>query len=141
MEMDTWSVALSRVEEMSNFVDKLFGTEKRRESTPEEFVEIDIGEYEQVLEQEPAAMYVKVADLASINDLPEIKKQIYEGNIVIINIGPLKNDKLMLERSIKELKRVCSDVRGDIVGLGEEQVIATPTGVKVDRTKLKGNRY
>lgn len=111
------------------------------QSTPEEFVEIDIGEYEQVLEQEPAAMYVKVADLASINDLPEIKKQIYEGNIVIINIGPLKNDKLMLERSIKELKRVCSDVRGDIVGLGEEQVIATPTGVKVDRTKLKGTGY
>jgi len=129
------------VEDMSNFVDKLFGSERKRESTPEEFVELDVGEYQQVLDEEPAAMYVKVAELASINDLPDIKKQIYEGNIVLIGIGPIKNDKLMLERSIKELKRVCSDVRGDIVGLGEDEVIATPTGIRVDRKKLKGSGY
>jgi hypothetical protein len=124
---------------MPNFIEKLFKPEKR-ETSDEDFVEIETYEYKEVSEEKPASMYVKVAELVSLNDINEVKKHVYEGNIVIVNIGPMGTDRLVRERVIKELKKVVDDIEGDIVGLGETQLILTPSGVKVDRNKITSVR-
>jgi len=124
---------------MPNFIEKLFKPE-RKEISEEDFVEIDTYEYKEVSEEKPASTYVKVAELVSLNDINEVKKQVYEGNIVIVNMGPMGTDRLVRERVIKELKKVTDDVDGDIVGLGETQLILTPSGIKVDRNKITGIR-
>jgi len=124
---------------MPNFIEKLFKPE-RKEISEEDFVEIDTYEYKEVSEEKPASTYVKVAELVSLNDINEVKKQVYEGNIVIVNMGPMGTDRLVRERVIKELKKVTDDVDGDIVGLGEAQLILTPSGIKVDRNKITGIR-
>jgi len=84
---------------------------------------------------------VRVAELTNLNDLALLKKEVYEGNILMIDISTIKNDKLMLDRALKDLKDVVIDVHGDIAGLKEDQVLVTPTGIKIDRSKIVGGRY
>lgn len=122
-----------------SLIDRLFGT--RQHADAEEYLELDLGQYEEVFEEEPAGTYVKVAEVMSVNNLPELKDEIYKGNIVIVDISHLKNDRIALDRIIKELKQVATDVHGDIAGLGEDQVIITPMAIKIDRRKLGALSY
>ncbi len=122
-----------------SLIDRLFGT--RQHADAEEYLELDLGQYEEVFEEEPAGTYVKVAEIMSVNNLPELKDEIYKGNIVIVDIAHLKNDRIALDRIIKELKQVATDVHGDIAGLGEDQVIITPMAIKIDRRKLGALSY
>jgi len=81
-----------------------------------------------------------VPQLTSLNELPGLKKEVYDGNIAIIDISLIKNDKLTSERAIKDLKQVAADVRGDIAGIGDDYVMVTPMSVKIDRAKIPGGR-
>ncbi|MBN1455893.1 MAG: cell division protein SepF, partial [Methanomicrobia archaeon] len=47
-------------------------------------------------------------------------------------------DKVLVEKTIKDLKMVASDVSGDIAGVADDLVIVTPTGIKIERQKLSG---
>jgi SepF-like predicted cell division protein (DUF552 family) len=122
-----------------SLIDRLFGT--RQHGDAEEYLELDLGQYEEVFEEEPAGTYVKVAEIMSVNNLPELKDEIYKGNIVVVDISHLKNDRIALDRIIKELKQVATDVHGDIAGLGEDQVIVTPMAIKIDRRKIGALSY
>jgi hypothetical protein len=122
-----------------NLIDRLFGA--RQHGDAEEYLELDLGQYEEVFEEEPAGTYVKVAEIMSVNNLPELKDEIYKGNIVVVDISHLKNDRIALDRIIKELKQVATDVHGDIAGLGEDQVIVTPMAIKIDRRKIGALSY
>lgn len=126
---------------MSKKLKKLFGGMKppQKEET-EEYTELDLGDYEGALE-DSTKMYIRVAELTNINELPDIKKEIYNGNIMIIDISLIKRDNLLLDRIIKDLKQVANDVRGDIAGIGDDQVIVSPSGVKINRTKVVGGVY
>ncbi len=105
----------------------------------EEYEELDLSEYEAEIESE-GTTYIKVAEVTGINEIPEIRRQIYEGNIVIADVAYIKHDKLTFERVLKDLRLLAEDVNGDIVGLGEDYIIITPTGIKVDRNKIRGVR-
>ncbi|WP_181079151.1 MULTISPECIES: cell division protein SepF [Methanohalophilus] len=126
---------------MMAFMDKLFGSGTKATSSAEEYTELDLGKYEEVMDEEPAETYVRVAELTNLNELPSLKKEIYDGNILMIDISNIKADKLMLDRALKDLKEVIIDVHGDIAGIKEDQVLVTPTGVKIDRSKVIGGRY
>ena len=116
-------------------MDKLLG---KTERVPvEEYEELDLGEYEAEIVGE-AETYIKVAEITGLNEVPEVRRQIYEGNIVIADIAFLKHDKLTMDRILKDLRQLAEDVGGDIVGLGEDYIIIAPTGIKVDRNKIKG---
>ncbi len=118
-------------------LEKLLG--KTEKAPVEEYEELDLSEYEAEIESE-GTTYIKVAEVTGINELPEIRRQIYEGNIVIADIAHIKHDKLTFERVLKDLRLLAEDVNGDIVGLGEDYIIVTPTGIKVDRNKIRGAR-
>ncbi|MHC1624611.1 MAG: cell division protein SepF [Methermicoccaceae archaeon] len=122
---------------MPNFIEKLFKPVKK-EAFEDDFVEISTHETAEMIESAPASMYVKIADLVSLNDISEVKRQVYENNVVIVNMGPMGSDKLARERIIRDLKSIVEDVGGDIVGIGDGQLILTPSGVKVDRNKISG---
>ena len=126
---------------MAKFMDKLFGGTGKAGTDADEYTELDLSKYEQVIESEPAETYVRVAELSNLNDMPSLKKEIYDGNILMIDISNIKGDKLLLDRALKDLKEVVTDVRGDIAGLKDDQVLVTPTGVKIDRSKIFGGRY
>jgi hypothetical protein len=119
------------------FLDKLLGKSER--ISVDEYEEIDLSEYEAEIKEE-AETYVRVAEVTGLNEIPEIRRQIYEGNIVVADIAFLKHDKLTLDRVLKDLRQLAEDVNGDIVGLGEDYILITPTGIKVDRDKIRVTR-
>jgi SepF-like predicted cell division protein (DUF552 family) len=117
---------------------KLF---ERKADTEEDYLDLDldIEEYEAELKKDDKVkMYVKTAELTGLYDVPELKKEIYAGNMLILDISLAKRDKILVEKAIKDLKMATLDVGGDIAGFGDEQVIVAPTGVKIERKKLSG---
>ncbi|KCZ70576.1 hypothetical protein ANME2D_02597 [Candidatus Methanoperedens nitroreducens] len=119
------------------FLDKLIGSGKKVKSEIEEYQELDLSEFEEGFKDEPTSMFIRVAELTGLEILPELKKQIYEGNVVFIDVSPAKHDKLLFDRAIKDLKQVVNDVHGDIALIKEDQVIVTPRSIRIDRQKLK----
>lgn len=126
---------------MANIVNKLFGSSSKSSTTEDEYTELDLTKYEEVMDDEPAETYIRVAELTNLNELTSLKKEIYDGNIVMIDISNIKVDKLLLDRALKDLKEVVMDVHGDIAGIKDDQVLVTPMGIKIDRSKLTGGRY
>ena len=112
----------------------------KSKSNVDEYVDLDLSDYEEVIETEPAEMYIRIAELNNLNELPDLKKEVYDGNMLLVDISLLKRDKFNLDRAIKELKQVVEDVHGDIAGVGEEQVIVAPMGVRIDRSKIFGGK-
>ncbi len=126
---------------MAKIMDKLFGSGTKSKSGVDEYTELDLGKYQEILDSEPAETYIRVAELTHFNELPGLKKEIYDGNILMIDISNIKADKLLLDRALKDLKDVVADVRGDIAGIKDDQVLVTPSGIRIDRSKITGSRY
>ena len=101
-----------------------------------DYLDLDIEEYEEDLEDERARLYIKTAELTGLFDIPELKKEIYAGNILILDISRAKQDKVLVEKAVKDLKMAALDVRGDIAGIGDDLVVVAPTGIKLERKKL-----
>jgi SepF-like predicted cell division protein (DUF552 family) len=121
---------------MGKIFDTLLG--KSTTTSEEDYMDLDLQEYEEAEAGAPALL-VKIATIGDIKDSPKVKDEIYNGNIVIVDIGRLKMDKVMYERVLKDLKEVAKDVNGDIIGLGDQRyVVVTPQAVKISRDKIGG---
>jgi len=104
-----------------------------------DYLDLDIEEYEEGLKgEESVKMYIKTAELTGLYDIPELKKEIYAGNMLILDISRARQDKVLVEKAIKDLKMAALDVGGDIAGIGDDQVVVTPMGIKIERKKLSG---
>lgn len=119
---------------MVKFLDTLLG--RTSSASEDDYMDLDLEAFEEAEASAPA-MYVKIASIGDIKDSPTIKDEIYNGNIVIVDIARLKMDKVMYERVLKDLKEVARDVNGDIIGLGDQRyVVITPNSVKISRDKI-----
>ena len=119
---------------MVKFLDTLLG--RTTSSSEDDYMDLDLQAFEEAEASAPA-MYVKIASVGDIKDSPRIKDEIYNGNIVIVDIARLKMDKVMYERVLKDFKEVARDVNGDIIGLGDQRyVVVTPNSVKISRDKI-----
>lgn len=126
---------------MAKLIDKILGGNVKSTTSAEDYTEIDLSKYEEVLEDEPAETYVKIAEISSINQIATLKQEIYNGNILIVDISNIRGDDLLRDRVLKELKDVVVDVHGDIAGVKGNTVIVTPTGIRIDRSKIIGGKY
>jgi len=123
---------------MAKLLDSILG-KKNTSSDESDYMELDLASYETSGGESPASMYVKIASIADLKETPRVKDEVYNGNIVIVDISRLKLDKITYERVLKDLRAVASDVNGDIVGLGDQKyVIITPMSVKISREKIGG---
>jgi len=67
-------------------------------------------------------------------DVPRIKAEIIEGNILIVKITPIAKRSIEETKSaISELVDFVKSIQGDIARLGEERIVMTPPTVKVWR--------
>jgi SepF-like predicted cell division protein (DUF552 family) len=126
---------------MAKLIDKLLGGSVKSTTNEGDYTELDLSKYEEVLEKEPAETYVKIAEVSNINQVSQLKQEIYSGNILMIDISTIRGDDLLRDRVLKELKDVVIDVHGDIAGVKGNTVIVTPTGIKIDRSKITGGKY
>ena len=118
--------------------EKLF-VKKEGISDEDDYWDLDLEEYEEEFRtEEGVKMYVKTAELTGLFDVPELKKEIYAGNLLILDISLAKQDKVLVEKAIKDLKMAALDVGGDIAGIADDQVVVAPAGIKIERKKLTG---
>jgi SepF-like predicted cell division protein (DUF552 family) len=79
-------------------------------------------------------IYVKAYPLRDLLDVPRIKAEIIEGNILIVKITPIAKRSVEETKSaISELVEFIKSIEGDIARLGEERIVMTPPTVKVWR--------
>jgi SepF-like predicted cell division protein (DUF552 family) len=112
------------------FMERVFGGNSR---DAEDYVEIDFGD---VVENGEAAMQVHIAEVADKEDIIDIKDAVYDGDVVVADITRHSTSDSTVEHIIDELRQVARETDGDIVQKGDDQLIVTPTGVKVSREKL-----
>ena len=120
---------------MAGFMEKLKLIGK---SKAQDYSEVDLGQFEEG--SGSPEMILRVAELGRVEVLPEIKQEIYAGNIVLVDIAGLKRDKAALDRAIGELKKAVEDVSGDIAGIGDDLIVLVPNGIKIDREKVVGSK-
>ncbi len=107
---------------------------KQTDEVQKEYVEIDTDSSEG-----NRRLLVKNFTLTDFSDIKTILDDLREGyTICIVNIRPLReSDNVDLTRAISKLKKTIEAIEGDIAGLGEDYLIATPSIAKIYRGKRK----
>lgn len=101
---------------------------------------IDLSEL--VFEDEPGAQggegqcLVHCAELSRFEDLPPLLDYVYNGDIMVIDYGPLAGDDLTLSRISSEIKNAVKDMGGDVACVGKDMLMVTPTGIRISRSRL-----
>lgn len=85
-----------------------------------------------------AQMLVKVGEIYRYEDLGAITSHVYNGNIVLLDITSIANDDLTMKRVSSELRNIVRDVNGDVAGIAKNLLMITPSGVRIDRNKIRG---
>ena len=89
-------------------------------------------------ESPEANMHVRVGEIQRYEDLKQFTNYVYGGNVLILDFSPIAEEEVILKRITNELKKMTSDIGGDIAGIGNNLMIVSPSGVKIDRRKLRG---
>ena len=100
---------------------------------------VDLEKYTESTKGEPAGkMHVRVGEIQRYEDLKEFTNYVYGGNVLILDFSPIAEEEVILKRITSDLKKMATDINGDIAGIGNNLMIISPTNVKIDRRKLRG---
>ncbi|SEW11429.1 cell division protein SepF [Halobacterium jilantaiense] len=113
------------------FMDKILGGSG---STTEDYVELDVEDFD--TDGGEANVSVHIAEIDGQEDVIAIKDAVYDGDLVVADITRLRTEDSMVEHVIDELRQVATEVGGDIVQKGDDQLIVTPNGIAISRSKL-----
>lgn len=112
---------------IKKIVEKISSKGKKKEEESVEEVEITTPE-----EEKKNKVYVM--KLKDFNDTYQVQNLLREGYIVILSIRELKNKDISeLKRSVDRIKKTVEALGGDVVGIEEDIIIATPSGIKIER--------
>ena len=105
-------------------------TELVKEAEDQEYVELG-GEHA----SKDDKVVVRSFTITDFDSVKVILEGLREGNMIaFINIKPLKDrDLVELKRAISKLKKTCDAIDGDIAGLGEDWIAATPSFASIQR--------
>ena len=99
----------------------------------DDYIELDTAG----MPQKKGKVLVKLFTLNEYEDVKDVLNAIREGfTISVVNIGPLKEKEMVtLKRAIDKLKKTVEANDGDLAGLAENLLIATPSFARVHRGK------
>lgn len=80
---------------------------------------------------------VRVAEIYKIEDLHQLTKYVYNGDVLVLDYTSLSNDQMAVKRLGSELSNVTRDTKGDVAGIAKNLLIVTPGGMRVDRNKVR----
>jgi len=82
--------------------------------------------------------YLKAMPLRDLSDLEAIKKEVKNGNVLILRITPLASKNIEdVKRAVNELYEFAESIGGDIARLGEERVVICPQNIRIWREKRR----
>jgi uncharacterized protein len=80
--------------------------------------------------------YLKAMPLRNLSDLEGVKREINNGNILILRITPLASKSIEdVKNAVNQLHEFAESIDGDIARLGEERVVICPQNVRIWREK------
>ncbi len=80
---------------------------------------------------------VRLAEILRFEDLHEVSKFAYQGDLVLLDVTSISNDQVAMKRMSIDLKNIARDVGGDVAGIAKNLVCITPAGIKIDRQKIR----
>lgn len=80
---------------------------------------------------------VRMAEILRFEDLNQVSKLAYQGDVVIVDYTSIANDQIAVRRMSLDLKNVAKDTGGDVAGIAKNLLCLTPTGVRIDRQKIR----
>jgi SepF-like predicted cell division protein (DUF552 family) len=81
-----------------------------------------------------AKTYLKAMPLRDLSDVEEIKKEVKNGNVLILRITPLASKNIEdVKSAVNELYEFAESIGGDIARLGEERVVICPPTIRIWR--------
>jgi hypothetical protein len=119
-----------------SIVEKILGQPRDRPSTTSEYEELDLAQYEDDLDERATDTTVHIAELRGNEGVMDVKDRVYDGDMVLADVSYLASSDVKQERIMEEFRKVADEVGGDIVQKGDDQVILTPTGVRISREKI-----
>ncbi|MCD6589770.1 cell division protein SepF [Candidatus Woesearchaeota archaeon] len=113
----------------------IFPKKKKQEYEEEWTEEADYVEIGPDTQEEGTKVIVRPFVLNDFSDIKLILDTLREGyTIAIINIKPLREkDIIELKRAINKIKKTIEVIGGDIAGVGEDYIIATPSFAEIYR--------
>jgi SepF-like predicted cell division protein (DUF552 family) len=115
---------------------KIFGEKKT--GTTEGYIDLEKFADAQGGSAQGARMHVAIGDIQRYEDLKDLSDYVYGGNILILDFSAIADQEVLLKRVTNELKRMTDDIGGDVAGIGSNLMVVSPSGVKVDRRKIRG---
>jgi len=93
----------------------------------EEYIEIDSSKI-----TEENRLLVKVEKLSSYKDVEKIIDELRNNKLVLIRISEIrKKSEAELKRSVDKIKKFIDTIEGEIVGIGDDIIVAAPRIVKI----------
>jgi hypothetical protein len=80
---------------------------------------------------------VRMAEILRFEDLHQISKFAYQGDIVLLDYTSIANDQIAVKRMSIDLKNVAKDTGGDVAGIAKNLLAITPAGIRIDRQKIR----
>jgi SepF-like predicted cell division protein (DUF552 family) len=107
-------------------------TEEAPAEEGEEFLEIPESSM-----RDNAKVGVKIMGLKAYEDIDKVQNVLRDGTVVFLRIGDLRHkDIAELKRAVDRLKKTCTAMGGDMVGVDEDFLIITPSFAQVYRGKM-----
>jgi len=80
---------------------------------------------------------VRLAEILRFEDLHQVSKLAYQGDIVLLDYTSIANDPIAVKRMSVDLKNVAKDTGGDVAGIAKNLLAITPAGINIDRQKIR----
>lgn len=82
------------------------------------------------------AIYVKSVKLDSEgNGVENAIDELEKGNLVVLNVKALFNNRPLLMQIVGELRETCVDMSGDIAKISEDKILIVPSGIRIASTE------
>jgi len=117
---------------------KIFGLGDKKTGTTEGYIDLEKYADAQVGGMTGARMHVAIGEIQRYEDLKNLTDFVYGGNVLILDFTSISDQEVLLKRVTNELKRITDDIGGDVAGIGNNLMVVSPSGVKVERRKLRG---
>ena len=85
------------------------------------------------------AKAVRLAEVIRFDDIHQVSKLAYQGDMVIIDVTSVSNDPNTMRRLGVDLKNVAKDINGDVAGIAKNLICLTPSGFRIDRQKIRSS--
>ena len=82
-------------------------------------------------DEEEVEAYVKPLALESARVLSEVQQELRNGNLVLLNISPMKKDEKALAELVGRLKEDAMRMKGDIARIDDEKILLTPARIRI----------